>query len=159
MTNSEPIHPIHDADRPASMLDVRSFSLSRSFSWGAIAERSFANDQLSLSILPTNQLKLAWRSPNALRPDQKAPALIQFLVPESEILTNTPSAYKSQLITDFLCCAAGEAPEPLRTAFYQELRSRGYRVTMMENVTIAKDLLQTFNSNEASLKHCEIAWR
>jgi hypothetical protein len=153
MLTPEPSQPSNDNNPLASLLS------DRSLCWDSVTGRSFANEQLCLKRLSSNALVLEWSSTTALRPDLTAPMLIQFIVPENEIAQHTPSAYKSQLIVDFLSSAAGESQEPLRSEFYQNLRQRGYHVRSISNATIAKELFRTFNANEAYILRCEIGWR
>jgi hypothetical protein len=134
-------------------------TLGRSVAWETVIGRPFATDQLCINRSPANELVLEWRSMAAIRPHADSPMIIEFAIPEAVITHGTPSGFKSQLLTDFLSCAAGQASEPLRTAFYQELRHKDFQVKSITNGSIAHELQRTFDANSAAFHRCEILWK
>jgi hypothetical protein len=130
--------------------------LGRSIGWDAIVGKPFAEERLCINRSASNALLLEWRSTTALRPKTESPMLIEFVVPEGEITETVPSDFKSRILTDFLSSGAGQAVEPLRSAFFEELRERGYTVKSITNGTFAHELQKKFDANAAALHNCEI---
>jgi hypothetical protein len=127
--------------------------------WESVIGKPFATEQLCLHRSPHNEMVLEWHSKAAIRPQTDLPMVIEFAVPEAVLSGETPSAFKSQLLTDFLSCAAGQASEPLRTPFYQELRRRDFKVRSITNGSIAHELQRTFDANSTVFHRCEILWK
>ena len=134
-------------------------ALGRFVAWDTVAGRSFAAGQLRIDRSPSNEFVLVWNSTAAQRPQSDSPMRIEFIVPEDAITQDTPSSFKSRILTDFLSSAAGEASEPLRTAFFQELHQQGFQVKSITNGAIAHELQKTFDANAASFHQCEILWK
>ena len=129
----------------------------RSVGWDECIGKDFLHAQLSIKRLScSGALVLEWTSTAALRPDAANPMKIQFVIPDDVIAATTPSAFKSQLVTDFISSNAANELEPLRSPFYQALREQGYAVRAITNAQIAFGLMKTFDSTVAFLSNCQL---